>query len=99
MRFESHFEESRDKVGKPQFEQKMQWAKQNVVHLSFLYFLPAVMPEGERKTVLNRIRIPQISFTSVFSRARRDGRSSCTLVLGPCLATDEASGSFCGRLH
>lgn len=73
MRFESHFEESRDKVGKPQFEQKMQWAKQNVVRLSFLYFLPAVMPEGEGKTVLNRIRIPQISFTSVFSRAR-EGR-------------------------
>lgn len=41
-----------DKVGKPQFKQKIQWPKQNVVSLLFLFtFYPAVMPEGERKLI------------------------------------------------
>ena len=59
--------------------------------------------EEDRKTDLNRIRIPQTSFTLVFSRAGEGLQKQLwdrgTLVLGPGLATDEASWSFSETLY
>lgn len=57
---------ARNKAGKPQFEQKMQWSKQNLISLPLVFmFDPALMPgsgvgcEGAgRKPDLNKTGSP-----------------------------------------
>lgn len=83
----------RDEVGKPQFEQKIQWSKQNVISLpfSFFFFFPFLTLLSclggrgrRRKTDLNRIRSPPNFIYFQIQQGQRGGcRRSCGIDAQP----------------